>query len=377
MKIFSTPNHAGPNGPGNSCPQGTSCVRVPSVAPAWRRLFFSSLTWMGFTLSARSTSFLDYFAEKAAAAQQAGCMAIEGAEGWWFLDAELRHLAAGVFWGEHAAKVSRATKPEHADPLPAILDFHSQLRKLGVELLMVPVPAKAAVYPEFLCKECDRPEDAGHADRVFIEVLRQQGLSVIDLQPVFFENRAHPEGPLYCRQDSHWSGIGCVVAAQEIAKYVPAPIRDFPKTVTEWREIEITGDLWLAANNPLLPKEKVRVRRVGTRVADRLEPSPVSENAQIILLGDSHNLVFHAGGDMFDRAAGLADQLAHELGAVLDVVAVRGSGATPARINLFRRAQRNPDYWKKKKLVIWCFSVREFTQSDGWRKVPVTATTPP
>ncbi len=108
---------------------------------------------------------------------------------------------------------------------------------------------------------------------------------------------------------------------------------------------------------------------MGRRVDDRLEPLSPSENSQIILLGDSHNLVFHAGGDMFDRGAGLADQLMHELGVPLDVVAVRGSGATPARINLMRRAQKNADYWKNKKLVIWCFSVREFTQSDGWRKV--------
>lgn len=329
-------------------------------------------------LAASGVAFLDYCAERAAAAQQSGTMAVQGLEGWWFLDAELRHLSSGVYWGERAVSVSRATKPEHADPLPAILDFRDQLKALGVDLLVVPVPAKAAVYPEYLCTDCERPEEAGHADRVFLEVLRKEGISVVDLQPAFFENRAHAEGPLYCRQDSHWSGVGCVVAASEIVKFVPAPLYGKTTFETEWREIEITGDLWLAAGDPTLPKERLRVRRVGTRQGGTLEPLADSETSLIILLGDSHNLVFHAGGDMFDHGSGLADQLAYELRRPLDVVAVRGSGATPARINLLRRAQKNPAFWKNKKLVIWCFSAREFTQSDGWRKVPIAppASTP-
>ena len=44
------------------------------------------------------------------------------------------------------------------------------------------------------------------------------------------------------------------------------------------------------------------------------------------------------------------------------------AGATPARINLLRRK----DNLAGKKLVIWCFSAREFTEAaGGWRLVPV------
>jgi alginate O-acetyltransferase complex protein AlgJ len=74
---------------------------------------------------------------------------------------------------------------------------------------------------------------------------------------------------------------------------------------------------------------------------------------------------------MHTREAGLPDQLALELGFPVDLAGVRGSGATPARINLLRRVQKDPGYWKKKKIVIWCFASREFTQSDGWKKVPL------
>ena len=88
-------------------------------------------------------------------------------------------------------------------------------------------------------------------------------------------------------------------------------------------------------------------------------------------MGDSHTLVFHAGGDMLAAGAGLADQLAHDLGIAIDVIGVRGSGATPARVNLMRRAKSDPSYLAGKKALIWCFTVREFTESTGWSKVPV------
>jgi alginate O-acetyltransferase complex protein AlgJ len=54
-------------------------------------------------------------------------------------------------------------------------------------------------------------------------------------------------------------------------------------------------------------------------------------------------------------------------------MAVRGSGATPARFNLLRRARRSPGFWDQKRLVIWVFSVREFTEADGWRVMPIGA----
>ena len=71
---------------------------------------------------------------------------------------------------------------------------------------------------------------------------------------------------------------------------------------------------------------------------------------------------------MHAEGAGLPENLAYELGMNVDLVGVRGSGATPARVELARRR----DNMAGKKLVIWCFTVREYTESlTGWRKVPV------
>src|SRR4051812_40129738 len=66
--------------------------------------------------------------------------AAPGVDGWLFFGGGLRLLSLGHFWGSDAAKVSRAHKPELADPFPAIADFHEQLKAHGIELLVVPVP---------------------------------------------------------------------------------------------------------------------------------------------------------------------------------------------------------------------------------------------
>ncbi len=313
-------------------------------------------------------------------AEQAGTITVPGNEGWLFFGPELRHVAAGQFWSSRAAEVGRSRSAEHADPLPAILDFNEQLKARGVELIMMPVPAKAVIRPDNIpggfqtATNTSLPRfDA--QEQLFHEILRTNGIHVVDLAPLFMRNRGHERGPVYCKQDSHWSGKGCVLAAEKVAEYIRGRpwLANIGKQAftSEWIRVSITGDLWKGAEDESLEKEELSLRRVGEATESGLQPVEPDENSPIVLLGDSHTLVFHSGGDMHARWAGLPDQLALELGFPVDLVGVRGSGATPARINLLRRAQKDPGYWTKKRVVVWCFSVREFTQSDGWRKVPV------
>ena len=308
-------------------------------------------------------------------AEKSNSIAVVGRDNWFFLSSELRHLGAGQFWGGAASRVSRATKPEAADPLPAMLDFNDQLNKAGVELIIVPVPPKAVIYPEMLPGFTNQAETARLDDTLheFYGLLRSKGIKVLDLTDFFIQNKNHSQGPLYCRQDSHWSGNGCMLAAAKIAadvrKSLGDDVRQKQSFTSDWQTIEINGDLRQALKGTKIPREKLKVRKISRPGSG--EPMESSAASRIILLGDSHNLVFHAGDDMLFSNAGLADQLAFELGEEIELVAVRGSGATPARINLMRRARQKKNYWSGKKYVIWCFSAREFTESDGWRKVPV------
>lgn len=331
-------------------------------------LLLAACAAAGADLAAR---FLAEMAKKAAAGQGS---VIPGRQGWLYFRPELRGMGAGRFWGESAARASRAPAAD-ADPLPAILDFKAQLDRAGIALLYVPVPAKATVYPEHVsdlvkvAPSAPPPRlDPHHQE--FYRLLESRGVPVLDLLPTFLAERGG-EAPLYCRQDTHWSGRACALAASQIAQRIgrPAWLAAQPKRKYATREqlVEITGDLWRDHPSPKPPKEKLRLTLVGEPGPSGLEPPRSTRDSPVLLLGDSHNLVFHAGGEMHARGAGLADHLAHQLGFPLDVVAVMGSGATPSRVNLLRRG----DNLKGKKLVIWCLSVRELTEGQGWKKVPV------
>jgi len=313
------------------------------------------------------------FASRMQSAEKKNAAAID-AEGWLFFAAELRFLSLGRFWGDEAPKVSRAHKPELADPIPAIVDFQKQLKARGIDLLVVPVPPKAAVYPEkFLPGFNAGKEDAAPVVHRFYEELRAAGIEVLDLMPLLLQNPdENNRSPVFCRTDSHWSGTGCLLAARAIAENLkkkiatPPPRKEF---VSEWKEVQITGDLiGLLPSDAKKPgPEKINVRKVSEKGSGaEVEPDP---NSPVLLLGDSHTLVFH---EFLAEHAGLVDQLALELGFSPDLIGTRGSGATPVRISLYRHSLKNPDYLAKKKVVVWCFAAREFTEAtEGWGKIPI------
>ena len=293
-------------------------------------------------------------------------MTIPGADGWLFLRSELRHIGVGPFWGEAAAAVSKASSPERADPLPAIVDFHAQLKAMGIELILAPVPCKAFVYADKLGGPAEGRMDAVHQE--FYAQLAAKGVTVLDLADAFAREKARDAAPvLYCKTDTHWSPYACELTARLIKERLGAPawLQAKPGTFTTAAEKRtIIGDLTDGKGSEELPV-RVVTGAEGAATEDKASP--------IILLGDSHTLVYHAGQELHGTGAGLADQLAAELGMAVDVIGVRGSGATPARVNLLRRARSDSSYLAGKKLIIWCFAAREFTESSGWSLVPFSS----
>ncbi len=316
-------------------------------------------------------------AELATDASTRNTTTVSGLDGWFFFAPELRHLSVGRFWGERAKAVTQARSADAADPLPAILDFKRQLDALGVELLLVPVPLKSVIYPDRLRDDLRIPMPAPRLDSAhqeFYTVLRDNGVEVLDLTEPFLQDRFYSDDPLYCRQDTHWSGVGCVLAGKLIAQAIRSRpwFGDLPTTeyAAGWETITIDGDL-VADVSPAPVREELAFRRIVLRGPTRPAEVPSDPASPLVLLGDSHNLVFHVGDDMHTTGAGLADQLAYTLGVPVDLVAVRGAGSTAARVNLLRRAQRDSEYWSTKRLIVWCFSAREFTETDGWSLVPI------
>lgn len=349
----------------------TRVAALPATAPA-------------VVESEPARAFRDLCAAKAAAAEKAGHFTAAGEDGWIFLGPELRHLGAGTFWGGAAAKVSMASKPEWADPLPAILDFKAQLDRLGVELIFLPVPPKAIIYPDKLSEKAAIGKD-GMPPRLdthlqaFYKLLEAEGVDVLDVTDELRSERKRLGGEykLYCQSDTHWSPTACEVAARAVRRHINARpwfIKLAPKKgpfSISWRKIGIHGDLWRMLGREASAKETLTASYVWYTSDKDRKPVPDDRSSPILLLGDSHCLVFHGGKDMHAAGSGLADHLAWHAHRPVDVLGVRGSGATASRISLYRRGRQSEGYLAGKKLIIWCLSAREFTEADGWRKVPL------
>ena len=300
-------------------------------------------------------------------------MTVKGKDGWLFLKNELRHIAAGTFWGESARTASRVLRDDKKDPLPVILDVKQQLDALGIELVLLPVPPKAFANPDKLFAEIQPADgkvprlDAAHQE--FYKILGEKGVTVLDA----FPELSSREGPLmYCKSDTHWSGAACVKVAEVLAEHLrkrawyPGVAKG--EFAVDRRDVEIEGDLVgdLEAGDPER-KERLELRFVSAAGAP-LEEDP---HSPVLVMADSHGLVFSAGGDMHARGAGFFDQLAYELKFRPSLIAVRGSGATPTRIALYRQGKSDPEFLSSKKVVVWLFTAREFTETSGWGKVPV------
>lgn len=280
-------------------------------------------------------------ARLAAEAAMSGASIVTGSDGWYFAAREVSTLA-----GE-------ATGSEPS--VGAIAAEAERLRRDGVELVVVPVPPKGIVYADRLAPELDVPIPVRRLDSPLESIyghLQARGVRTVDLTERFIRDRFHHEGPLYCRQDSHWSGVGCVVAAEVIA----AAIHDMAMVEARptqpyglaWFVTPIRGDLWQNLPQPP-PREEIRARGVIAPEDPLIAPVARNGDAPIAVVGDTHALVFHAGEPYHARGAGVADQLAFEFRQPVALFAEDGN-------NPSAEAWRLPTLGAGTRVVIWIFA---------------------
>ena len=308
--------------------------------------------------------------------------AVVGQEGWVLLTSELRFASIGRFFGPEAARATPRVRPENADPIPAIVDFARQLEARGIELIFMPVPIRPLVYPESVLGK-ERLRGAGPASCLisdqteFLAALREQGVRVIDLVPLFLAHRDDPRGPVFVPSESHWTGLGVVLAAREVAAAVDGKpwlaAAGKSQLLVEWHTLDHTGhiyrDLQLKGRLPARPPDRLQYRAVRLSTPQGAQSLPLhNPDSPVVVIGDSNTIWWK------DRDASLGHQLACELGFPIDVQATTRGGAPNPRRNQTRTARATPGYLDGKKLVVWCFSSRATIEgTEGWPLTPIDA----
>jgi alginate O-acetyltransferase complex protein AlgJ len=293
----------------------------------------------------------------------------KGDANWFFLRRELEHLQHGDL---AAADLLKANK-EGTDPVPVIAKYAAELKALGVDLLVVPVPAKASIYPEKLDAKADAASVPALAP--FLAKLKAEGVETLDLEGEFKKVRsAEPANQLYCATDSHWSPSACqLVAGIVAARYKGLPEVTAAKVaglaVLPAEAREYHGDLLTDAQKGSVAKEKLPLARAGLGGGSSVTTVESSPTSPIVVMGDSHLQVFRKGGNMLDTQGGFVDHLQVGLGTAVQEFTMQAGGADGPRVEIARTTAKNPDFWAKKKVVVWVFTAREFTQGK-WRVIP-------
>ena len=319
-----------------------------------------------------------------------------GKDHWLFYRPEIQALTGfGPIQTEPHSVSRDPALLDWAGPLEPILHFADQLMERGVALWIVPVPMKPGIYPEMLG---GRPSDGPvrHRDAArFFQTLESAGIRVVDLAPSLWAAKTSDaaEGPVYLKDDTHWSSRGMMLSARLLAEAV--------KQESWWTAP--AGDAWLGTLTPSLPDHGDLVEKLGLLYPDRwatprveplhvVEPPPgvifPDRNSPLVLLGDSFVNIFDDAGLGFQRPdesansrAGLAWNFGKELGMAPDVYAVNGDGATGVRRWL---AQRGESVVRSKKLVIWVIAERDLFLSRTvakanqvtWEQVSIAADPP-
>ncbi|HIA48872.1 MAG TPA: hypothetical protein EYN96_13105, partial [Candidatus Hydrogenedentes bacterium] len=106
-----------------------------------------------------------------------------GTKGWMFYRPSIEYVSGPGFL-EPEVMYARASKESvESDPLAAIVEFRDRLAARGIDLLVVPVPTKAMVYPE----EFSAAYESGHGGLQnrsfgkFMDSLVRNGVHAVDL----------------------------------------------------------------------------------------------------------------------------------------------------------------------------------------------------
>jgi hypothetical protein len=310
-----------------------------------------------------------------------------GRRGWLYYRPGLDHVTGAGFLDPRSLARRRTSGAawadgQNADPVPALVDFATQLADRGIALLVVPIPEKAALHPEGLARDlsADSPLENPSFDAFMDRLIELDILAYSPADDLANARRTASglQWPLFLKTDTHWTPQGMESVAAGLAEFIARNVR-LPESrsaafirTEQW--VEGRGDLVallrLPAMRPLFLQERVPTQRVTHSSG---EPWTADVDADVLLLGDSFTNIYSQGELGWGDAAGLAEQLSFRLRRPLDKLAVNAGGPSAARERLASAIVAGQDRLAGKRLVVYAFAARELSSGD-WRLIDLPAT---
>ena len=348
----------------NETPQALELFQrkpTPQILRAYER-DLKKLSWFANTLRPPTQAMLYTLFGNA------GEKGVLGEEGWWY-------FRKGVDYLIEPCRDDWDARTGIGPAVDAIVDFRDQLAGRGIELLVVPVPGKATVYPDKLA-----PGDYSPTTRInlntkrLIDELRRRKVHALDVTPHYREWRnSHGAEALYLKGDTHWTPAAISFTAHDIVApalldlgWITSGNVDYEtRTIT----VERVGDVVEMLQSPFV-EERVAAEKIDCQQVVRAENGARYEddpNADVLLIGDSFLRIYQ--GDE-PGAAGFISHLAAALGKPVTSRYNNGGASTLIRQDLARR----PELLAGKKVVVWEFIERDIRFGNkGWQRVDLSS----
>ncbi|MCB1092357.1 MAG: hypothetical protein KDL87_12550, partial [Verrucomicrobiae bacterium] len=227
------------------------------------------------------------------------------------------------------------------------------------------------IYPEELGSRSGKGPMTHRDAEAFYTKLRENGVKILDLSSDWFAGKA--EGPIFLKQDTHWTPQTMEASARQVAKYLKerpwfAPLASDPDRfeLGSPREIRAPGDLLekldLPAGSTAFGEETATITPVTDSKGGAM--SIYDPESPVVLLGDSFTNIYHQEDMRWGTDAGFAEHLSKELGLPLDTIAQNGQASTGVRRTLAARADAERAMRDKKKAVVWAIAARDLFLSE-------------
>lgn len=293
----------------------------------------------------------------------AGDKAVTGKDGWLFFKPGIHYIT------ERADKVD-TTQSTWQDSLTAIIDFKHKLQARGIQLIALPVPGKASVYPNKLTSRISQ-QALMTETKLLIQSLKENNIEVIDLHTLF-QSKMNENNTaalnLYLMQDTHWTPEGMSLAAKHVAEKVVQlqwTQKGSHRFEARPNQIQRHGDILTMLELPALKKiyEPEIINCLQIYDVEKQQYYRDDPESDVLILGDSFLRIYETDEPL---AAGFASHLAYALQKPVTSIVNDGGASTLVRQEL----NRKPHLLKNKRVVIWEFVERDIRYgAEGWQKI--------
>lgn len=297
--------------------------------------------------------------------RETGAKAVVGNRGWWYYRPGVRYL------------VEPPPAPsDYQHTVDVIANFRDQLAARDIALLVVPVPGKATVYPEYLVRGAEHPDTPEESPTLrLIRDLKEADVHVVDLNTFFQQARRHNDAQsqwLYLPRDTHWTPYGAERAAEHVASRIielGLTSKGSVDYAAEPATVDRLGDVIKMLRCPPI-EQRFEPAQVTCRQVIRQETGELYQDdleSPILVLGDSFLRIYQKDAP---KHAGFIAHLARAMRRPLDSIVDDGGASTLVREKL----AHDPERLIGKALVVWEFVERDIGAGrDGWKEVTLPA----